>query len=124
MAEITMTTDICEIISSYIHNPRYELLDWIDIRKLNLNYLSFNKNAIDFLRENPEHINWHLLSGNINAISLLEENEDKIDWYILSGNPNAIKLLKNNIDKINYDILSTNSNQKIIYLLKSNPTKY
>ena len=55
MAEITMTTDICEIISSYIHNPRYELLDWIDIRKLNLNYLSFNKNAIDFLRNKKKN---------------------------------------------------------------------
>jgi hypothetical protein len=41
------------------------------------------------------------MSFNPNAINLLKENPEKIDWFILSSNPNAIKLLKENPEKIN-----------------------
>ena len=38
--------------------------------------------------------NWNYLSYNPNAIELLKENQDKIDWDYLSFNINAIELLK------------------------------
>jgi hypothetical protein len=52
----------------------FELLDWIDINK----------------------IDWATLSKNLNAISLLEKNKNKnkINWCSLSENPNSIKILK------------------------------
>jgi hypothetical protein len=34
-----------------------KLRDWIDINKLNWNELSFNSNAIELLKENPNKIN-------------------------------------------------------------------
>jgi len=65
-----LNNDICEIISNYIYKPilKYELLDWIDINKLN----------------------WDLLSANPKAIELLSKNQDKIKWHLLSSNPGAL----------------------------------
>jgi len=65
----------------------YKLLDWIDINK----------------------INWDFLSQNPNAIHLLEKNIDKIYWRWLSENPNAMHLLKNNICEIYWNHLYINS---------------
>ena len=56
-----------------------KLRDWIDSSKLNYKILSLNKNAIDFLKENPHKIDWSTLSRNSEAIELLRKNEDKID---------------------------------------------
>ena len=58
-----------------------ELLDWIDIEKLDWNYLSSDPNAIELLEANPDKINWYYLSSNPNAIELLEANLDKIFWF-------------------------------------------
>ena len=52
-----------------INDKMLKLRDWIDINKIYWNWLSFN----------------------INAIELLKENKDKIDWDSLSSNPNAIE---------------------------------
>ena len=41
-----------------------ELLDWVDTEKLNWNYLSYNANAIELLKENQDKINWNTLSKN------------------------------------------------------------
>ena len=57
-------------------NRYYKLRDWIDINKIDC----------DFLSSNP----------NPNAIHLLSQNLDKINWYYLSSNPNAIQLLQEN----------------------------
>ena len=65
-----------------------ELLDWIDINKLNWYGLSSNPNAIHLLEQNRDKINWVGLSRNPNAIHLLEQNIDKIKWIYLSSNPN------------------------------------
>ena len=46
----------------------FKLRDWIDIDKLNWNYLSINPNAIQLLKENQDKIHWNNLSKNINAI--------------------------------------------------------
>ena len=50
-----MNIDICSIIAKYI-NEKYELLDWININRLNNKNLSLNKNAIDLLKKNPNLI--------------------------------------------------------------------
>ena len=67
-----------------------KLLDWIDINKIDWDYLSENPNAIELLKENQDKINWINLSKNPNAISLLKKNQDKIDWYLFSLNPNIM----------------------------------
>ena len=83
--------------------------------------LWFKKNLLEFLKENPEKIDWYSLSSNPNAIELLKENKELIDWDQLSQNPNAIELLKANPENINWNLLSLNYNA--IELLKENPEK-
>ena len=75
--------DLLGIILDYA--PYYELLEWIDINKLQWDYLSFNPNAIYLLEKHPEKINWYLLSCNPNAIYLLEKNwiDDELKPTIL-----------------------------------------
>ena len=97
-------------------SSKYVLRDWIDINKLDWEYVAFNPNAIDFLEENYNNIKWFELAENPNAIDLLEKNPTKINWYRLSLNSNAIKLLEKNPNKIDWDHLSGNPNA--IHLLK------
>jgi ribosomal protein L24E len=97
--------DIAGIIAEYA--AEYELLDWIDQKKLIWHYLSHNPSAIDLLRANPDKIEWRQLSYNPNAIELLRENPDKIEWRQLSYNPSAIGLLRENPDKIDWIRLPT-----------------
>ena len=82
--------------------------DWIDINKIDWEFLSRNPNAIHLLEQNLNKIDWCWLSVNRNAIHLLERNLDKIDWGRLPFNPNAIHLLEKNLDKIDWDRLSQN----------------
>ena len=74
----------------------YKLRDWIDINKIDWEYLSFNSNAIELLKENQNKISWIYLSRNPNAIELLKENSNKI---------NISKYIKN-IDYKKIDIYS------------------
>jgi len=82
---------------------------------------SANPNAIPFLMQFPEKIDWILSSSNPNAIPLLEQNleYDKLELVVLeskcdsslgttsrknrlvlvSANPNAIPLLERNPEK-------------------------
>jgi hypothetical protein len=107
---------------------KYVLGSWIPINKLNGYGLSSNPNAVDFLEENRNMINWRELSSNPNAIELLKENPDKIDWDLLSKNPdpNAIEMLKANPDRISWGYIAQNSNPKAMKLIeeeiKVNPT--
>jgi len=52
----------------------YKFLDWANKDILNsfLNNLSRNPNAIHFLEQNLDKVDWDYLSGNPNAINLLE----------------------------------------------------
>jgi hypothetical protein len=97
---------------------KYELLDWVDINKLDLNDLKiYNPNgiylyddrllscnttdkALEHLTKYPNKIEWELLSSNYNnkAFELLLENPNEIDWCMLSINTNdkAIELLLEN----------------------------
>ena len=87
-----------------------KLRDWIDINKIEWDYLSLNENAIELLKENQDKIYWNFLSLNINVIELLKENQNKINWDILSSNSSAMSLLKENQDKINWYNFSKNPN--------------
>ena len=97
------------------------LLPWIDIKDLDWNELSKNKNAISLLRDNLDKANWTYLSKNKNAIVLLKKHKHFIDWNTLSDNVNAISLLKDNVDKINWMWLSRN--KMAIDLLTQNREK-
>lgn len=88
---------------------------------LDIKCLSGNPEAIDYLLEYPEEIDWSELSLNPNAIFLLEENPDKIDWKKLSLNSSAGELLGKNPHLINWENLS--SNPGAIQILKENPHK-
>jgi hypothetical protein len=57
-------------------------------------------NAVNYLKENFDKINWHNLSVNPYAIEILEENKDKIDYYFLSANPS--------IYTYDYDLIKAN----------------
>jgi len=108
-----------------LKNTNSKAIKIIDNNKNNkfnyLEWLSYNKNAINFLEENPDKICWDCLSANPNAIHLLEANQEKIDWDFLSLNPNAIHLLEANFEKINWLSLSRNPNA--IHILEANPEK-
>ena len=92
--------DVLIIIIEY--SKEYELLDWININKINWNMLSKNPNAIDMLMKNQDKINWSCLSLNPNAIDLLMKNQNKIDWWWLSSNPNIFRLLDTKYIQNNY----------------------
>ncbi len=131
--------------------PIYKLLDWIDINKLDIEFLSKNENAIAFLEQNPDLINWHYLSGNKNAEELLLANKNKIklnrsniglnenlkiiDEIIkpniniisnnqLSLNKNTVKLLVDKYpEKINWALLSLNTSDEAMEYLEINQEK-
>ena len=92
---------------------------------------SFSRNtaAVDFLRENPQYIDWPRLSGNSAAIDILMANPDKIDFRGLSLNPAAVDILANYPEMLNrmdvYDwyFLNYNTNPDIINFLEANPDK-
>jgi hypothetical protein len=48
--------DLVQLIASYLIEPVYELLDWIDPNKLDNGFLSSNINAMDFLEKHPHRI--------------------------------------------------------------------
>jgi len=110
VSQKVLCKDVCFVISKFIVNNEYKLINWINQDKIIWSYLSGNPNAIKLLEQNQDKINWEMLSGNPNAIKLLEQNQDKINWYMLSSNPNAIKLLEQNQDKINWMLFSKNPN--------------
>ena len=94
----------------------YELLDWVDINKLNWERLSCNPNAIHLLEKNLDKVDWDYLSANSNAIHLLEKNLGKVNWCYLSNNPNAMHILEKNLHRIDWECLSENPNIfKLVY---------
>ena len=55
-----------------LNRPIWKLRDWVDVEKLDWMMLSYNKNAIQLLEENPEKINWENLSENEITIDFLK----------------------------------------------------
>ena len=98
-----------------------KILDWIDINKLQLSKMSLNENAVAYLYQHSELINWRLICKNKNAIYLINMLQYKeirwsnwtpvfLSWIYLSENENAIELLWKNIEKIDWYYLSCNKN--------------
>ena len=54
--------DVLKIVASFVVKPKMKLLDWIQLDKLNINRLSENEGAINFLERHPAMINWDYLS--------------------------------------------------------------
>lgn len=107
---------------------KYNLREWIPRRKLKLDFISLNPNAIDFLswQGNKKYINYSKLCENTNsrAIELIKEelivNPDNpdINWQALSKNPYAIDILDKHRNKIELRIFSGNTNPKAIQIIK------
>ena len=110
--------DILKNIASFVVEPSYKLLSWLNIKNLYEYSLCYNPCAIEWIEKNINKTSWFELSENPNAIHLLEKNLDKVDWMILSNNPNAIPILEKNIEMINWCMLSQNSNPKVISLIE------
>ena len=87
------------------------------IRYLNLNKC---KEAIIYLKQNPEYIDWEILSANPFAIDLLLENPEKIEWIPFCKNPAAIDILLQDEDTIVWNAFSENPHPKAIELLTKN----
>jgi hypothetical protein len=85
-------------------------------------YLNLNKckEAIQFLKENPEYIDWEILSTNPAAIDLLLENYTKIEWIHFCKNPAAIEFLLQDEDAIVWNAFSENPHPAAIELLTKN----
>ena len=108
--------------------PKYELIHWFPLHKLDYWFISENPNAIDFLSlpNNKHLINCYMLSNNTNpkAIKLLKEcikKNELRDWTRISANQNAIKILTlpENYNYIKWDALSSNLSPKAIDFLLS-----
>jgi len=64
--------------------PKYRILPWIDVNKLDKKALSRTHKAITFLEENPHMIVWDSFSLNKAGVHIIKDNLDKIDWDLLS----------------------------------------
>ena len=104
----------------YFLENNHNLINWFCI--------SQNPNAIHLLERYPENINWSSLSLNINAIRLLQQNIKKIDWFNLVINKNAYPIISQNMDiimsnTIYFKRLCLNQNPKVLQLIERYPEK-
>ena len=87
----------------------FKLIDWVDKKKDRLSSTIYsNPNALDYIANHTEEIDWFFLSQNTNpkAIHIIEQHPDKINLEWLSGNPSAIHLLEKNVDELYwFDVL-------------------
>ena len=84
-----------------VPKPLYEFLDFIDINKVDWEFLSENPNAIHVLEKNLDKIVWRYLSENPNAIPLLEKYPDNICWYWISQNQSIFEIDYKTMKKTN-----------------------
>ena len=75
-----------------LNRPIWKLRDWIDVEKLEWDFLSSNPNAIHLIEKNVDKIDMEMLSYNKNAIELLKNQRDEIDWFNISSNPAIFEL--------------------------------
>ena len=66
--------------------------------------------ALRFLRENLDKLNWDMISLNPSIpIEFYRENIDKLDWWGISFNPSIpIEFYRENIDEVNWAVISRN----------------
>jgi len=87
--------------------------------------LTCNKNAVNFLRNNPEYIEYYRLCGKEHGIEFVDElikkNElNKIDWHELSKNPAVMHILN---DPMYYEYINWKNiinNMNAVELVKNN----
>jgi hypothetical protein len=103
--------------------PKYRILPWIDVNKLDKKALSRTHKAITFLEENPHMIVWDSFSLNKAGVHIIKDNLDKIDWDLLSSNTSAIPILKENVDKINWNNFLYISSIEAFYVIRDNKDK-
>lgn len=161
MYDYTDKSELVDWIKPYEHllssnglseNPEavYYLSKPENHHKINWDSISDNTNsdAIPFLMNNLQKVNWTILprnealfpiveqhwsnmrksgkiigimSSNPRAINILEQNRDKINWSNLSSNPAAIHILQRNMNKIDWNNLS--SNPSAMHILQKNMDK-
>jgi hypothetical protein len=103
--------------------PKYKILPWIDVNKLDMSSVSQMPKAITFLEENPHMIVWDSFSLNRAGVHIIKDNLDKIDWDLLSSNRSAIPILKENVDKINWNNFLRIGSIDASYVIKDNKDK-
>jgi hypothetical protein len=124
--------DVLKLTASFLVKPKMKLLDWIQIDKLDQNWLLSNPceaaiNVIKIHTDKMDFCNLFRHASTVQIIRLLKmigsniESLNEGDWQVLSFNPNAIDLLEANFDKINWRNLSRNPNA--IHLLENNLDK-
>ena len=96
------------------------LRDWIPLDKINVEVLSENPLAFDFLQEHPDLINWSRLSKNSApwAVELLQKNPSFINFGSLSCNPAATDLIRRSFQTIDWAHFSSNTSQWAVDYLK------
>jgi hypothetical protein len=132
----TLSRNECAV--EYLENHKY-LIDNLEIFKNNYamniiekriqydvyNRVNYNKNAVNFLRNNRQYIDYNILCGEEHGIEFVDEliknNElEKIDWCRLSENPAAMHIL-NDPNYFNYiDWQNILYNTNAIELVKNN----
>ncbi len=93
-----------------------------NISKVSIENLNTNENAIEFLRENPDHLDYKsiCLNESKEAIKLIEEiiKDGKINmlsFHYLSANSEATDILKIYPDRINWEMTTINENVGELY---------
>jgi hypothetical protein len=103
--------------------PKYKILPWIDVNKLDKDALSRTPKAITFLEENPHMIVWDSFSLNEAGFNIIKDNLDKINWDLLSSNTSTISILKENVDKINWNNFLYTGSIDAFYVIRDNKDK-
>ena len=102
-------------------------LPWVyeNIDKLDMSIISRHPEAILYLKENPDKIDWDAFSENSdpNAIELIVNNINKVNWKNLSRNKGAYKLLLCNKQNIDWNELGHNTAPNIHLLYEGNIDK-
>lgn len=118
---------ICSMTKAYpFIKQRMQFLNSMSDKKWQ-HALSENPGAMEWIRENPEKINWSGLSQNPHpdAVAMLRENPDKIDWESMCRNENddVICMIAERFDSLNRWCLielCANRNRNAIRLIEQN----
>jgi hypothetical protein len=100
------------------------LREWIPVNRLDVNHLSSNPNAVQYLLENHfDRIFWWHFSSNPEAVDFLLQHPERIVWKGFSSNPNpkALEFMKKNKVEIDYMNLCKNPNPDSFELLMEKP---
>ncbi len=92
--------------------------------RLDVNHLSSNPKAVEYLLENNFNmIFWWHFSSNPEAVEFLLQHPERIVWKGFSSNPSpkALEFMKKNKEEVDYVCLCKNSNPDSFELLMEKP---